>query len=103
MTVTVPAPETLTIDELIERLDSVATERVAKLSERYPDRRMRDQALEAMTREERIALFWANGMSLEDCCRWAEFYRHEVPLINGEFAFHMVNSPEVCDRCEARG
>ena len=44
---------------------------------------------------ERIALMRGGELTLKECCQWAAHAPHEVPIVNGEFAFIAAFTPEV--------
>ncbi|MDX6648294.1 MAG: hypothetical protein QOJ97_245 [Solirubrobacteraceae bacterium] len=45
------------------------------------------EQLRAMTPAERVAALYAGELTYAQCCRWASWRPHEVPRINGEFAY----------------
>ena len=51
----------------------------------------------AMTADERRAAMHAGTLSLRLCFHWANHAPHEVPLLNGEFWFIAISTPEVAD------
>ena len=51
----------------------------------------------SMTRTERVAAMRARRLSLFQCCAWAARRPHEVPLLNGEFEFIAVTTPEATE------
>ena len=51
----------------------------------------------AMTPDERVRAMHAGELSLRLCLRWASRRPSEVPLVNGEFAFVALYTPEVAD------
>ena len=62
--------------------------------------RTREEAMRhlwEMTPAEREAAMWRGDLSFDQCCAWARRAPHEVPLINGEFAFIAVTTPEVAE------
>jgi hypothetical protein len=70
-----------------------------------PDWLQRDPAWEeqkarlwAMTRDERIRAMYAGKLSLRLCLHWASRTPHEVPLIDGEWAFVATHLADVADR-----
>jgi hypothetical protein len=60
-------------------------------------KRERVIALGRMSPDERGAAYRRGEFDLETCCAWASLYRHEVPLLNGEFEFIARTTPEVKD------
>lgn len=62
--------------------------------------RTREEAMRhlwEMTPAEREAAMWRGDLSFDQCCAWAQRAPHEVPLINGEFAFIAVQTPEIAE------
>jgi len=76
-------------DEMMERL---ATQRARR------DERTR--ALWEMTPEERVEAMWGNRLTGSELLDWARRQPHEVPLVEGEFAFIALNTPEVAEADE---
>ncbi len=58
------------------------------------------QRLWAMTADERRAAMFAGRLSLRLCLHWANHAPREVPLLNGEWWFIAVDTPEVADADE---
>ena len=54
----------------------------------------------AMTADERQAAMHAGTLSLRLCFQWANHAPDEVPLLNGEFWFIAIKTPEVADAAE---
>jgi hypothetical protein len=54
----------------------------------------------AMTADERVRAMRAGRLSLRLCLHWASRRPHEVPLLNGEFEFIAVQTPEIADADE---
>jgi len=50
-----------------------------------------------MTAAQRIAAMRRGELTLEQCAAWAARYPGQVPLINGEFEYIAVLTPEVCE------
>jgi hypothetical protein len=55
------------------------------------------QRLWLMTADERRAAMYARRLSFQLCCHWSSHAPDEVPLLNGEFWFIGINTPEVAD------
>ena len=55
----------------------------------------------ATTADERRAAMYAGTLSLRLCFHWANHAPHEVPVLNGEFWFIAIKTPEVADATEA--
>lgn len=58
------------------------------------------QRLWAMTADERRAAMFARRLSFRLCLHWANHAPDEVPLLNGEWWFIAVETPEVADADE---
>ena len=58
------------------------------------------QRLWAMTADERREEMFAGRLSFRLCFHWANHAPHEVPLLNGEWWFIAVETPEVADAHE---
>ena len=50
-----------------------------------------------MSAEERVAAMRSGRLTLTQCCHWASHRPHEVPLLNGEFEFIAVLTPEIAE------
>lgn len=62
------------------------TIRPPRLGFRALTRQQKDRVA-AMSTDERVAAMCAGHWTYAQCCHWAARWPHEVPLINGEFAF----------------
>ena len=51
----------------------------------------------AMTADERRAAMYAGRLSMRLCFHWASRAPREVPLLNGEFWFVAIKTPEIAD------
>lgn len=51
----------------------------------------------AMTRDERVRAMRAGALSLRLCLHWASHAAEEVPLLEGEWEFIAIRTPEVAD------
>lgn len=60
-------------------------------------RRERREALRRLGGEGRAGAYRRGEFGFETCCLWAAGYPDEVPLLNGEFEFIAINTPEVCE------
>ncbi len=60
-------------------------------------RKEASKALWSMTPDERRAWMWAGLLTGAQLYEWAKRAPHEVPLINGEFAFIAALTPEVAE------
>jgi len=50
-----------------------------------------------MTPAQRIDAMWAGQLSWDQLFAWARKAPHEVPLVNGEFAFIALATPECAE------
>jgi hypothetical protein len=64
---------------------------------RDPTRDEQSRVLWEMSAAERVAAMYRGDLSLFQCLQWAARRPHEVPLINDEFAFIAIRTPEVAD------
>ncbi len=65
----------------------------------------RDQQLDAlwaMTPADRIAAMWRGDLTLFQLSRWTSRAQHEVPLLGGEFAWIVMQTPEWADAGDDR-
>jgi hypothetical protein len=60
-------------------------------------RRERRAALRRLGREARLAAYRRGELDFDTCCLWASRYPNEVPLLDGEFEFIAITTPEVCE------
>lgn len=67
---------------------------------RDPTREEQSRRLWEMSAAERVAAMYRGELSLFQCLQWASRRPREVPLINGEFAFIAIRTPEVADAPE---
>jgi hypothetical protein len=61
------------------------------------ERRERLRTLWEMTPNERVVAMRRGELTLEQCSAWAARYPEQVPLLNGEFEFLAVHTPEICE------
>ncbi len=54
-----------------------------------------------LSASEREAAMYRGDLSLFQCLEWAARRPHEVPLINNEFAFMAIRTPEIADGVKA--
>ena len=57
-------------------------------------------ALWAMSAAEREAAMWRGELTCTQLFEWARRRPEEVPLINGEFAFIAMHTPEIAELTE---
>jgi hypothetical protein len=50
-----------------------------------------------MTPAQRVAAMRRGELTLEQCSAWAARHPTQVPLLNGEFEYLAVFTPEVCE------
>lgn len=67
------------------------------LRDPWAESRERREALRRLGRDGRLAAYRRGELCLDSCCLWAARYPHEVPLLNGEFEFIAITTPEVCE------
>lgn len=60
-------------------------------------REARLRGLWQMTVPQRIAAMRRGELTLEQCAAWAARHPEQVPLLNGEFEYIAMFTPEVCD------
>lgn len=60
------------------------------------------RALWAMSAAERQAAMWRGELTGSQLFEWVQRQPHEVPTINGEWAFIAANTPEVADLGEPK-
>jgi hypothetical protein len=60
-------------------------------------REARLRSLWQMTVGGRIAAMRRGELTLEQCAAWAARYPEQVPIVNGEFEYIAMFTPEVCD------
>jgi len=58
------------------------------------------KALWAMTAQERVVAMRRGELNMLQLYEWASRAPHEVPLLNGEFEFIAITTPEVADHSE---
>src|SRR4051794_30638872 len=51
----------------------------------------------ALTPDQRVRAMRAGQLSLRLCLHWANHAPHEVPVLNGEWEFIAVRTPEIAD------
>jgi hypothetical protein len=60
-------------------------------------REARLRALWQMTPAQRVAAMRRGKLTLEQCAAWAARYPEQVPIVNGEFEYITMFTPEVRD------
>ena len=73
------------------------TQQISELLRSPTPAHERREALRRLGREGRLAAYRRGEFNLDTCCLWAARYPREVPLLNGEFEFIAVKTPEVVD------
>ena len=76
---------------------TLTDEMMASLARRRTSRHELSRALWRMTPAGREAAMWRGELSSAQLCEWASRRPWEVPLINGEFAFVAIHTPEVAE------
>jgi hypothetical protein len=61
------------------------------------ERRERRATLFRLGRQGRLAAYRRGELDFDSCCLWAARWPHEVPLLQGEFEFIAISTPEVCE------
>ena len=61
------------------------------------DRHERRALLRPLGREGRLAAYRRGELDFDSCYLWAARWPHEVPLVNGEFEFIVITTPEACE------
>jgi hypothetical protein len=67
------------------------------LARQRASRKERSQALWKMSADERVAAMHRGELTWGQLFEWARGAKHEVPLIDGEFAFIAAYTPEVAE------
>lgn len=77
-----------------EIVENMADQMMRALAAYRASKRERMQALWQMTADQRCAEMWAGKLTWDQLYEWAARAPHEVPLVNGEFAFIALLTPE---------
>ena len=56
------------------------------------------EELWAMTHDERCAAMYAGELTMRQCFAWARRAPTDIPVLDGEFWFIAIHTPEVADR-----
>ena len=75
----------------------MTAQELAHVIGRAPTREEQSELLWAMTAEQREQAMYRRELTLTQCCEWASRRPDEVPLLNGEFWFIAITTPEVAD------
>jgi hypothetical protein len=67
------------------------------LAAHHESRRTLRGSLQAMSPAERQAAMWSGQLTNAQLWEWARWRPHEIPLLNGEWAFIALLIPEVAD------
>jgi hypothetical protein len=81
-------------------MSDMTQQMMERLAAQRASTRERSKALWAMSAEERESAMWAGNLTWGQLFEWAKRAPHEVPLINGEFAFIAIHTPEVAEARE---
>lgn len=68
-----------------------------RAARRAPTRDAQLQRLWSMTPAERVTAMRAGRLTPDQLSAWARRRPHEVPLLNGEFEFIAITTPEVAE------
>jgi hypothetical protein len=79
-------------------MENMAEQMMRELAAYKASRAEGSRALWRMSPAQRVAAMRNSELSLNQLYEWAKRAPHEVPLINGEFAFIAATTPEVADR-----
>lgn len=60
------------------------------------------EALWGMSSQERVCAMWAGQLTLQQLSEWSARRPHEVPRIDGEFAWIAVTTPECAEVADRR-
>ena len=64
-------------------------------------RKQQLDALWAMSPADRVAAMWRGELTLFQLTRWSSRAPHEVPLLGGEFAYIVMQTPEWAESADA--
>lgn len=81
-------------------MSDMTQQMMERLAAQRASRHERSQALWKMTAERRRAAMWRGELTWGQLFEWAKLAPHEVPLIDGEFAFIAAYTPEVAEASE---
>jgi hypothetical protein len=79
-------------------MENTAEQMMRELAAHKASRAEGSRALWRMSPAQRVAAMKNGELSVSQLYEWAKRAPHEVPLINGEFAFIATTTPEVADR-----
>lgn len=65
---------------------------------RDPSWEERKRTLWAMTPHERVAAMRAGRLTMRECLHWASQTPEQVPLLEDEYEFLALTTPEIADR-----
>jgi hypothetical protein len=68
-----------------------------EILENLDARNARLRALWQMTPAQRLAAMRRGELTLEQCSAWAARHPEQMPLLNGEFEYLAILTPEVCE------
>jgi hypothetical protein len=72
------------------------------LARQRESRRERSEALWKMSAEERVAAMRRGALTWGQLYEWASKAAHEIPLLNGEYAFIAATTPEAAEAHERK-
>jgi len=68
-----------------------------EILENLDARNARLRALWQMTPAQRLAAMRRGELTLEQCSAWAARHPEQMPLLNGEFEYLAILTPEACE------
>jgi hypothetical protein len=81
-------------------MKTLTDEMMERLAAHRARRQEQTRDLWEMTSEERVDAMWSGRLTGSELLDWARRRPHEVPQIEGEFAFLALNTPEVAEADE---
>jgi hypothetical protein len=81
-------------------MKDMSQQTMESLAAQRTSRRERSQALWSMSADERVAAMRRGELIWGQLYEWASKARHEVPLLNGEYAFIAAKTPEATEANE---
>jgi hypothetical protein len=85
-----------------EKMSDMREDMLERLAAQRASRKERSQALWKMSREERVAAMHRGELTWGQLYEWASKAGHEVPLLNGEYAFIAATTPEAAEAEDPR-
>ena len=85
-----------------DEMTGMTEQMMRSLAERRASRRERSQALWEMSEAERVAAMRRGELTWGQLYEWASKAGHEVPLLNGEYEFIAMKTPDVAEADESK-